>query len=227
MCSEFDGGYIYIVTNPVMNGYIKIGYAKDVARRIKEFNTSSIKDYEPYAIYQVASYQSDKCIHGIIELLNPRLKVNGKEFFRMEPEEAYKLLEYIAKITGTEDLLYLCEKGRLPELKTEPVMQEEMEEVKAIKVDEVAKSRKSSFSFEDIGLKSGDIIVSIIDNNIRAVVSDNNKIIMGGEPYSLSGAVRKIMTDKGSANKSGAYQGPAYWSYEGKLLTDWREELTE
>ena len=34
------GGYIYILTNPSFKEYVKIGYADDVQKRLKQLNRS-------------------------------------------------------------------------------------------------------------------------------------------------------------------------------------------
>ena len=42
--------YIYILTNPSFPNLVKIGYAKDVERRVKELNRSSCIPF-PFRIY--------------------------------------------------------------------------------------------------------------------------------------------------------------------------------
>ena len=43
-------GYIYVFTNPALNGMVKIGFASDVERRRKELSTTALPyDYEVYA----------------------------------------------------------------------------------------------------------------------------------------------------------------------------------
>ena len=105
---------VYILTNPQYPGYIKIGYASDLKQRLQSLNTGALVEFKPYAVYETSKPLGDVEIHKIIELLNPILrasKFNGgkvalKEFFKLEPEEAYELFQHIAVVSGTEKKLY-------------------------------------------------------------------------------------------------------------------------
>lgn len=105
---------VYILTNPQYPGYIKIGYASDLKQRLQSLNTGALVEFKPYAVYETPKNLGDIEIHKIIELLNPILraskfnsgKVALKEFFKLEPEEAYELFQHIAVVSGTEKRLY-------------------------------------------------------------------------------------------------------------------------
>ena len=66
-------GYIYILTNPSFNEYVKIGYTADVKERLKRLNKSECIPFafRVYATYEVESELSDLKIHAIIDKLNP------------------------------------------------------------------------------------------------------------------------------------------------------------
>ena len=109
-------GYIYILTNPMYPGYVKIGYAQDIKARLSSLNTGMLRDFECYALYETPTKNADLKIHNLIQLLNPILqavkysdKIKGKEFYRLEPYEAYRVLELIAEASGTEKGLYKTE----------------------------------------------------------------------------------------------------------------------
>lgn len=103
-------GVIYILTNPSFPEYVKIGYADDVKKRLQQLNRSECIPFafRIYATYGVADRLSDIQIHSIIGSLNPNLcaienfegKKRVREFYAMTAEDAYKLLEGIAKING-------------------------------------------------------------------------------------------------------------------------------
>ena len=120
-----SAGYIYILTNESFHreNWIKIGYTANVQRRIRELsNTSVPMPYELYASYEIPASeemeQSDRYLHGLIEQLNPDLRlVPNREFFIMEPEEAYNLLLAMAKIHGRADKL-VDGPGRIQYLET-------------------------------------------------------------------------------------------------------------
>lgn len=91
-------GVIYILTNPSFPEYVKIGYADDVNRRLKELNRGECVPFafRVYATYEVSSRLSDVKIHEIIDRLNPDLRAienfEGKkrvcEFYAMSKEDA-------------------------------------------------------------------------------------------------------------------------------------------
>lgn len=104
-----DIGYIYIMTNPVMNGLVKIGYATDPEKRRKELSHASgvPADFVIYATYAVPVKLADKKVHALITTLNPNLKFNPKkEFFTMDPSDAFKILEALASIHGRTHKLF-------------------------------------------------------------------------------------------------------------------------
>ncbi len=110
-------GFIYILTNPSFEDYIKIGYAENIESRLKVLNSGSHTPFafRIYATYEVDTKLSDKKVHEIIDMLNPDLrsidhidgKVRRREFYKMSKEDAYNLLKAIADIHGCGDKLKL------------------------------------------------------------------------------------------------------------------------
>ena len=100
-----EPGCIYILTNPSFKEYVKIGYATNLEKRLKQLNRSETIPFafRAYAIYQVDKPLTDKELHKLIDRLNPDLrtidnfdgKERVKEFFLMSPEDAYALLESV------------------------------------------------------------------------------------------------------------------------------------
>lgn len=108
-------GVIYVLTNPSFPEYVKIGYADNLERRLKEFNNSSCLPFafRVYCVYEVEDRLTDKKLHYLIDNLNPDLRAietfEGKrrirEFYNMTAEDAYELLSSIASISGTNEKL--------------------------------------------------------------------------------------------------------------------------
>ena len=140
-------GVIYVLTNPSFPAYVKIGYADDIERRLKELNRSECIPFafRVYATYEVDCRLSDVKIHSIIDRLNPNLRsietFNGKkrvrEFYAMSAEDAYSILEAIAEIHG-----------RLDKLKLVDMSEQEMEaEETAEEIQEERVERRAPFAF--------------------------------------------------------------------------------
>lgn len=82
--------------------------------------------------------------------------------------------------------------------------------------------RSAPFKFKMVNIPVGETVVFEPKNLICSVVNDNT-ISYNGVKYSLSGFCAEYMPDS-MKNASKAYQGPKYFSYKGKLLTDLRNE---
>lgn len=207
-------GVIYILTNPSFPEYVKIGYADDIEKRLKQLNRAETIPYafRVYAVYEVEKALTDKKVHELIDSLNPDLrtietfdgKKRTKEFFAMSPEDAYSIFDCIAKISGTED--------RLKRLK--PTGHEILDEQIAKEVEEV--QRRGPFKFSDVGIPFGSEIEFIEDSSIRPVVIDDRHIEYNGETTSLSALARRLK------RFDHPVQGTLWFSYEGETLNDRR-----
>lgn len=108
-------GVIYILTNPSFPEYVKIGYADDLSKRLKELNRSECIPFafRAYAVYEVNERLKDIAIHNMIDNINPNLraietfdgKKRKKEFYAMTADDAYEILNTIATLSGTTDRL--------------------------------------------------------------------------------------------------------------------------
>lgn len=206
-----EKGYIYILTNPAFPQYVKIGYAKNVENRLKSLNASSAVPFafRLYATYEVNKKLTDKGLHKLIDQLNPELRtideVDGKkrvrEFYAMSREDAYSLLESIAKISGTERKLK----------KIAPSSSESKDEKKA------NEDRQGPLKFSECNIPVGAKLQFARDKSIEVEVVDDRHVEYKGEVTSLSRVAQMLLKRKYNV------QGPAYFEYEGKLLVDLRK----
>lgn len=106
-------GYIYVLTNESFHrdNWIKIGYAEDVDKRVKELSGTAVPlPYEVYCTYEIPRIQGvkdpDKLLHELINKLNSSLRISpNREFFEMLPWDAYDMLSAIAQMHGRTDKL--------------------------------------------------------------------------------------------------------------------------
>lgn len=105
-------GYIYILTNESFHksNWVKIGYTTNIKNRLRELsNTSVPMPYDVYATYEVpiSAGIADKALHSLIQKLNPNLRLTAnREFFEIEPWDAYDVLESMAIIHDRKDKLF-------------------------------------------------------------------------------------------------------------------------
>lgn len=212
-----EQGVIYILTNPSFPDYIKIGYATDLERRLRQLNRSETIPFafRAYAIYEVESNLTDIVFHDLIDRLNPDLRSietfdgreRKREFYVMSPEDAYSLLECIAKISGTE--------ARLKKLTPEghETLDEEM-------ANEIAReARRGPFRFSKYGIPVGAKIKYINDPSIEVVVVDDRHVSYKGVTTSTSALAKELLESEYQV------QGTAYFTYEGEKLTDRRDRM--
>lgn len=158
---------IYILINPQYPGYIKIGYASDLKQRLQSLNTGALVEFKPYAVYETSKNLGDIEIHKIIELLNPILraskfnsgKVSLKEFFKLEPEEAYELFQHIAVVSGTEKRLYRVD--------------ENLNKIEDNKNNDI---KQNNFVYEKCDLNRKLVKYSVFDNEFE--YSKNSKLCL-------------------------------------------------
>ena len=217
MSKEKKTGVIYILTNPSFPDYVKIGYAHNIETRLKQLNRSETIPFafRVYAVYAVESELTDKELHKLIDKLNPDLrtienfdgKERVKEFYAMSAEDAYGLLECIAKISGTLDRLQrLTPEGH--EILDEQIANEVRETV-----------RRGPFRFSACNIPIGSQIEFIEDSSIKATVVDDRRIEYNGETTSVSALAQKL---KGFDH---AVQGTLWFTYQGEKLTDIRDRV--
>ena len=154
-------------------------------------------------------------LHDLIDKLNPDLrsienfdgKERKREFYVMSPEDAYSLLECIAKISGTEDRLK----------KMTPEGHEILDEETAMEVSKEAK--RGRFKFGKYGIPVGAVIKYINDPSIEATVVDDGHISYKGVTTSTSALAKELLESEYPV------QGTAYFTYEGEKLTDRRDRM--
>ena len=212
-----DTGCIYILTNPSFPEYVKIGYATNLETRLRQLNRSETIPYafRAYAIYEVEKALTDKELHKLIDKLNPDLrtidnfdgKARVKEFYAMSAEDAYGLLECIAKISGTVDRLKRV-KPEGHEIEDEKIAQE---------VKDTA--RRGPFRFGECGIPVGAELTYVDNPSIKVKVVDDRHIQYGSETTSLSALARNL---KGFDHP---VQGTLWFKYQGVILADLRNSL--
>lgn len=211
---ETTKGYIYILTNPSFKEYVKIGYATDVDRRLRELNRSECVpfSFRIFATYEVESKLSDIKIHSIIDKLNPDLRSiethNGKkrvrEFYAMDPEDAYAILEAIAEI---HDCTHKLKKYVMNN-------EESKEEKLALEIENETKTRAGNFTFSEMQIPLGATLEWHDDSSITCEVYDERRVLYNGELTYLTSIAKQI------TGKTCGINGTKYFLYKGAPLWD-------
>ena len=209
-------GYVYILTNPSFkDDWVKIGKSsRPVDVRSKELDNTAVPlPFEIYATMQTEKFaEVEKLVHKMIDRLTDLRIRQNREFFNIAPSDALDILKDIAT-TIPDAVVYEY-------IASKPVQCYPKQEVISVKADR--KTQKAPFKFSMIGLKVGDI-VTFIPTKLHVKVATDNKIEHEGRLWSLS-AFTGTFLPADQQNNSGAYQGPKYFSYEGKTLAELRKD---
>jgi hypothetical protein len=193
-------GIVYIMTS-VVDGLIKIGQtgSQNYQERMRHLESNGY--YNVSGLKRFFAIELEDYIYkeNLLKEIFNKHRVADSELFALDYDLVRQLLlSFEGKVIYPKDI------------------------DKEKEFDEVAKSREQSakFSFYKRGIQNGEEIVFIADKDITAKVVGERDVEYGGQIYKLSPLTLKIYQQKGNSNKSGAYQGAAYWQYKGKKLKD-------
>ena len=185
---------------------IKIGITDNLERRMKELDNTSTP--LPFECYYAVEVQDAKVIEKKIhEGLDDKRIRQSREFFNSTPEQAKAILE-IAEVMGGKNVTPKDDIVETPQDKQA--------------LDNARKKRKR-FNFDMINLKPGTILEFVKDKTITCEIHDDTKVKFREKITSLSDAADIVLKDMGYDWAS--VQGPIWWSYNGKTMSELRREF--
>ena len=214
-----QSGYVYILTNESFReDWIKIGKSsRTVDVRSKELDNTAVP--LPFSIYATMRtskfHEVEKLVHKTIDRLTDLRIRQNREFFNVAPDVALDIFKDIA-LTLDDAVITLYRDNK-------PLSEEEMKSNSNEKYENTA--RRAPFRFSMIGLQVGDELIFDPTGLIVRVAGDRT-IEYQGRIYKMSAFVPTFLPEE-LQNNSGAYQGPKYFSYKGKTLTEIRSEVEE
>lgn len=202
-------GLVYILTNPVMPGIVKIGKTKRpedmIEKRIKELdNTAVPMPFEPFFSLKTVKYDKlEKVIHRELDKLTDTRVRENREFFRIDPELARDLLLNISKLIDDAET---CDYGN---------------EAIDDKIDTKGriKPRSKNTTFSMIGIPINTELIPINDKCPKVIVANDVNLVRledGSEDTISNVAVRAM---KQQINGFSCYR------YKGEKLSDIRKRI--
>ncbi len=195
-----NDGIIYIMTT-VTPHLIKIGITeeKQYPERMRFLESNGYRQINGLRKYFAIKVPDYKQKERLLQEIFCTQRLGDTELFSLSPELVRRLL------TAFEgQIIY-------PEIKDK-----EKEFAELAKTDE----QNKLFSFTKKGLKNGDIITFVKDKSKTAKIINEREVEYNGDIWKLSPLARKLFEERGEVSKSGAYQGAAYFEYNGKKLKD-------
>lgn len=215
-------GIVYILTNPSLDGWVKIGMSdrNNIDARLSELNSPANipLSYRAYAVYEVEKPQEiEKHIHNLFDIIDENLharetlssgRIREREFFRISPERAFAVFKVVSQLRRDENCLKLI-----------------MPNAEQIEEEQIAEQaiRRPSFKFSMLQIPIGSELKFLYDDSCVCYTKDmNNKIAYDGNEYTLSGLAQKLLVEKRGWNDGASVAGPRYFIYQGNTLADLR-----
>ena len=218
-------GLVYILTNPCLDGWVKIGMTErnDIERRLQELNspTNIPLSYRCYAVYEVENpLEVEQRIHSLIDRVDDSLhareqlnngRVREREFFKISPETAYGIFKDVAALRGDANKLKLY---------TPTIAQAQEQELAE------SRAKRSNNSFELLNICVGEEIAFLYDETIIAKVLDNkNRVEFEGSNYSVTGLAQKILYERYNWSENLHVNGWRFFVKGGITLSDLRDMI--
>jgi hypothetical protein len=86
-----EGRFVYAITNPMIDGWTKIGESENPQIRLSQFHTYAPDDYVLAEYRKLPDGISDKLIHPFIHLRYER----KREWFKCSPQEAMEVVDLL------------------------------------------------------------------------------------------------------------------------------------
>ncbi len=169
-------GYVYVLTNEAMPGYVKIGLTRqnEVASRIRELDTTSVP--LPFELYFAARVPDcARLERTLFFVFGDRRARARREFFRVDPA----LVKAIIELVAIEDIaLSDAEQSIAPE---------QREDIDA------ERRRREVRTFTSMGITLGSVLTFAKDPTITCDVVSARRVAFQGEELSPSAAALKVV----------------------------------
>lgn len=199
-------GIVYLLTNPVMPGLVKIGMTaqKDIEKRMRELYTTGVPvPFECQFACKVKKGDCAKIEKALHAAFAPQRVNANREFFRIQVEQAKAILELFHHTDVTEEV-------------SDEIENDLTDDDKA--ATKKARLHRPPLNFFEMGMKKGDVLQWKDDPSITLSVYTDRTVIFEGKEMAISAVTRDLKGSKW-------YVAPgSYWLYNERLLSDIYDE---
>ncbi len=200
-------GIVYLLTNPVMPGLVKIGMTtrEDMDTRMKELYSTGVPvPFECQFACRVKKTDCAKIEKALHTAFSPQRINANREFFRIQVEQAKAILELFHHEDVTNEVADEIENDLTDDDKAATIK---------------AQPHRPALNFFEMGMQKGDVLVWKENPDITVTVLSERKIKYNGEETSISSLSAQLKGYKSKHIAPGAY-----WLYKDKLLSDIYDE---
>ena len=200
-------GIVYLLTNPVMPGLVKIGMTaqEDIDKRMKELYTTGVPvPFECQFACRVKKTDCVKIEQALHTAFEPQRINANREFFRINVGQAKAILELFHHTDVTEEV-------------TDEIQNDLTDDDKAASAK--AQPHRPALNFYEMGMQKGDKLIWKDDPTISVTVISERKVSYNGEETSISSLSAQL-----KGYKSRHIAPGAHWLFNEKLLSDIYDE---
>ena len=200
-------GIVYLLTNPVMPGLVKIGMTtqEDIDKRMKELYTTGVPvPFECQFACKVKKGDCAKIEKALHTAFTPQRINANREFFRIQVEQAKAILELFHHTDVTEEV-------------SDEIESDLTDDDKAASAK--AQIHRPPLNFYEMGMQKGDVLQWKDDPTITVTIVSERRISYEGEETSISSLSAKLKGYKVKHIAPGAH-----WLYKERLLSDIYDE---
>ena len=199
-------GIVYLLTNPVMPGLVKIGMTaqEDIEKRMRELYTTGVPvPFECQFACKVKKGDCGKIEKALHTAFAPQRVNANREFFRIQVEQAKAILELFHHTDVTEEV-------------SDEIENDLTDDDKA--ATKKARLHRPPLNFFEMGMKKGDVLQWKDDPSVMLSVYTERTVIFEGKEMAISAVTRDLKGSKW-------YVAPgSYWLYNERLLSEIYDE---
>lgn len=199
-------GIVYLLTNPVMPGLVKIGMTaqEDIEKRMRELYTTGVP--VPFECQFACKVKKGDCVKiekALHAAFAPQRVNANREFFRIQVEQAKAILELFHHTDVTEEV-------------SDEIENDLTDEDKA--ATKKARLHRPPLNFFEMGMKKGDVLQWKDDPSVTLSVYTERTVIFEGKEMAISAVTRDLKGSKW-------YVAPgSYRLYNERLLSEIYDE---
>lgn len=200
-------GIVYLLTNPVMPGLVKIGMTtrEDMDARMRELYSTGVPvPFECQFACRVKKTDCVKIEKALHTAFSPQRVNANREFFRINVGQAKAILELFHHTDVTEEV-------------TDEIQNDLTDDDKAASAK--AQPHRPALNFYEMGMQKGDKLIWKDDPTISVTVISERKVSYNGEETSISSLSAQL-----KGYKSRHIAPGAHWLFNEKLLSDIYDE---
>ncbi len=202
-----NNGIVYVLTNSVMPGLVKIGMTtrSDMEQRLKELYSTGVP--VPFDCVYACEVKTTDCLkleRALHSAFEPQRINKNREFFMIDPKQVIPILEFFNRKDITE------------EISTEIEYKLTMDD--KIATEKLKRTKRPPFNFREMHIPIGSTLTFVNDSSVQVTVITDRKVSYNGEDTALTAITTQLL----GASKNVA--PTRYWEFDGRNLRDIYDE---